>query len=169
MRRPWGGQIGWPYFGHLDAGYAFFPITLNEFGGHGTSGLEWLRVIAHEGDGAMLGKNYDLGERFYHEHQTFVSMKSRSWIVQTVGVAIANATYAAARRIARFAAPLARNVFPTLDIYVPYPLAVSVFHMPRSLLVRTPYHLCYNTTHTTPPIPSWLPCCCLLLYHSKCY
>ena len=38
------------------AGYAFFPITLNEFGGHGTSGLEWLRVIAHEGDGAMLGK-----------------------------------------------------------------------------------------------------------------
>jgi hypothetical protein len=22
----------------------------------------------------MLGKNYDLGERFYHEHQTFVSM-----------------------------------------------------------------------------------------------
>ena len=99
------------------AGYAFFPITLNEFGGHSTSGLEWLRVIAHEGDGAMLGKNYDLGERFYHEHQTFVSMKSRSWIVQTVGVAIANATYAAARRIARFAAPLARNVFPTLDMY----------------------------------------------------
>jgi hypothetical protein len=44
----------------------------------------------------MLGKNYDLGERFYHEHQTFVSMKSRSWIVQTVCVAIANATYAAA-------------------------------------------------------------------------
>ena len=44
-------------------------------------------------------------------------MKSRSWIVQTVGVAIANATYAAARRIARFAAPLARNVFPTLDMY----------------------------------------------------
>ena len=40
----------------------------------------------------MLGKKYDLGERFYHEHQTFVSMKSRSWIVQTVGVAIANAT-----------------------------------------------------------------------------
>ena len=40
--------------------------------------------------------------------QTFVSMKSRSWIVQT---------YAAARRIARFAAPLARNVFPTLDMY----------------------------------------------------
>ena len=35
----------------------------------------------------------------------------------TVGVAIANATYAAARRIARFAAPLARNVFPTLDMY----------------------------------------------------
>ena len=31
-------------------------------------------------------------------------MKSRSWIVQTVGVAVANATYAAARRIARFAA-----------------------------------------------------------------
>ena len=75
------------------------------------------RVIAHECDGAMLGKKYDLGERFYHEHQTFVSMKSRSWIVQTVGVAIANATYAAARRIARFAAPLARNVFPTLDMY----------------------------------------------------
>ena len=44
-------------------------------------------------------------------------MKSRSWIVQTVGVAIANATYAAARRIARFAAPLARNAFPTLDMY----------------------------------------------------
>ena len=67
----------------------------------------------------MLGKNYDLGERFYHEHQTFVSMKSRSWIVQTVGVAIANATYAAARRIARFAAPVARNAFPTLDMYRP--------------------------------------------------
>jgi hypothetical protein len=33
--------------------------------------------------------------------------------VQTVGVAIANATYAAARRIARFAALLARNAFPT--------------------------------------------------------
>ena len=49
--------------------------------------------------------------------QTFVSMKSRSWIVQTVGVAIANATYAAARRIARFAAPVARNAFPTLDMY----------------------------------------------------
>ena len=46
-------------------------------------------------------------------------MKSRSWIVQTVGVAIANATYAAARRIARFAAPLARNAFPTLDMYRP--------------------------------------------------
>ena len=29
------------------AGYAFFPITLNEFGGHGTSGSDWLRVIAH--------------------------------------------------------------------------------------------------------------------------
>ena len=68
------------------AGYAFFPITLNEFGGHGTGGSEWLRVIAHECDGAMLGKKYDLGERFYHEHQTFVSMNSRSWIVQTVGV-----------------------------------------------------------------------------------
>jgi hypothetical protein len=51
------------------AGYAFFPITLNEFGGHGTSGSEWLRVIAHEGDGAMLGKKCDLGERFYHEHR----------------------------------------------------------------------------------------------------
>ena len=51
--------------------------------------------------------------------RTFVSMKSRSWIVQTVGVAIANATYAAARRIARFAAPLARNAFPTLDMYRP--------------------------------------------------
>jgi len=60
-------------------------------------------------------------ERFYHEHQTFVSMKSRSWIVQTVGVAIANSTYAyaAARRIARFAAPTARNAFPTLDMYRP--------------------------------------------------
>jgi hypothetical protein len=58
----------------------------------------------------MLGKKYDLGERFYHEHQTFVSMRSRSWIVQT---------YAAARRIARFAAPVARNAFPTLDIYRP--------------------------------------------------
>jgi hypothetical protein len=47
----------------------------------------------------------------YHEQQqqTFVSVKSRSWIVQTVGVAIVNATYAAARRIARFAAPTARN------------------------------------------------------------
>ena len=66
----------------------------------------------------MLGKKYDLGERFYHEHQTFVSMKSRSWIVQTVGVAIANSTYAA-RRIARFAAPTARNAFPTLDMYRP--------------------------------------------------
>jgi hypothetical protein len=32
-------------------------------------------------------------------------------------VSIANATFAAARRIARFAAPLARNVFPTLDMY----------------------------------------------------
>ena len=101
------------------AGYAFFPITLNEFGGHGTSGSEWLRVASHEGDGAMLGKKYDLGERFYHEHQTFVSMKSRSWIVQTVGVAIANSTYAAARRIARFAAPTARNAFPTLDMFRP--------------------------------------------------
>ena len=99
------------------AGYAFFPITLNEFGGHGTGGSEWLRVIAHECDGAMLGKKYDLGERFYHEHQTFVSMNSRSWIVQTVGVAIANANYAAARRIARFAAPTAHNAFPTLDMY----------------------------------------------------
>jgi hypothetical protein len=55
-------------------------------------------------------------ERFYHEHQTFVSMKSRSWIVQTVGMAIANATYAAARR---FATPVARNAFPTLDMYCP--------------------------------------------------
>ena len=43
-------------------------------------------------------------------------MKSRSWIVQTVGVAIANATYAAARR---FATLVARNAFPTLDMYCP--------------------------------------------------
>jgi hypothetical protein len=67
----------------------------------------------------MLGKKHDLGERFYHEHQTFVCIKSRSCIVQTVGVAIANATYAAARRKARFAAPTARNDFPTLDMYRP--------------------------------------------------
>ena len=45
--------------------------------------------------------------------------QSRSWIVQTVGVAIANSTYAAARRIARFAAPTARNAFPTLDMFRP--------------------------------------------------
>jgi hypothetical protein len=44
-------------------------------------------------------------------------MKSCSWIVQTVGVAIANATCAAARHIARFAAPVARNAFSTLDMY----------------------------------------------------
>jgi hypothetical protein len=87
----------------------------------------------------MLGKKYDLGERFYHEHQTFVSMKSRSWIVQTVGIANATQAYAAARRIARSAAPVARNAFPTLDMYRHVPtctvrrksLAVSVFHMSR--------------------------------------
>ena len=45
--------------------------------------------------------------------------KQVEFYAKTVGVAIANVTCAAARRIARFAALLARNAFPTLDMYRP--------------------------------------------------
>ena len=46
-------------------------------------------------DGAKVGQKFDAGERVYHEHQTFVSVKSRAWIVQSVTIAVINAMYAA--------------------------------------------------------------------------
>jgi hypothetical protein len=52
-------------------------------------------------DGAKAGQKFNAGERVYHEHQTFVSVKSLAWIVQPVAIAVINATYA-------------RDIFPFL-------------------------------------------------------
>ena len=91
------------------ASYHFYAITLNDYGGYSADTLGFLAAISHKGDKLKKGKE---GERFFHESMTFVSTKSRAWILQRAGVARACGMYRGAAKAVTHTMRSAADAFP---------------------------------------------------------
>ena len=96
------------------ASYLFHAITLNEYGGYSADALGFLAAISHKGDKLKKDKE---GERFFHESMTFVSTKSRAWILQRAGVARACGMYRGAAQAVTHTMRSAADAFPRAFSY----------------------------------------------------
>jgi hypothetical protein len=71
-------------------GGIFVPVALTPFGGWHRGAKEWTRRTTHTGDGV---EPYSWDERFEHPARTWASATHRLFTLQSVAVAMAEATY----------------------------------------------------------------------------
>ena len=71
-------------------GAIFVPVALTPYGGWHKGAREWTSRTAHTGDSAAF---YSWDERFEHPARTWASATHRAFTLQSVAVAMANATY----------------------------------------------------------------------------
>ena len=86
------------------AGYGFHAMAIDEFGNFGEGALGLLDELQHPSDRELRGQDLSAAGNgvghWFHERMTFITGRSREWIVQRVAVAVANATYDAALQLA---------------------------------------------------------------------
>ena len=70
-------------------GAIFVPVALTPYGGWHKGAREWTSRTAHTGDSAAF---YSWDERFKHPARTWASATHRAFTLQSVAVAMANAT-----------------------------------------------------------------------------
>ena len=102
------------YYRFSEAVESFHAITLNECGGYSSDAPGFLVAISHKGDKLKKDKE---GERFFHESMTFVSTKSRAWILQRAGVARACGMYRGAAQAVMHTMRSAADAFPRAFSY----------------------------------------------------
>ena len=79
-------------------GGIFVPVALTPWGGWHRGGKEWTGRTAHSGDEAAY---YSWDERFEHPVRTWASASHQSFTLQSVGIAMAKATYTWMERMSK--------------------------------------------------------------------